>query len=112
MNDDRDLRDAFARLRQSDLSQTPRFRTACTQPRPRKRMIPAIAASLLLAIVAAAYLLRTPPAPVQHPQPIASPISAWRAPTDFLLQTPGAELTSSVPRFQPTVPNAIKGDRS
>lgn len=111
MNDDRDLRDAFARLRESDLRHTPRFRMPCARPRPRTRMIPAIAVTLLLVALTLAYLIRRPERP-DHSIAVQTPISAWRAPTDFLLRTPGSELTSSVPTIRPQLPNTIKGDRS
>lgn len=91
MNDDR-LRDAFAQLRRSDTAAAPRFEQLW-----RSRMVPphrrpvgvAFAILLLIAIVTAAVLHRP-----RQPRPA---ISAWRAPTDFLLKTPGQELLRSVP---------------
>ena len=111
MKDDRDLRDAFAQLRESDLRHTPRFRMPCARPRRRTRMIPAIAATLLLVALSVAYVIRRPETPDREIA-IDNAISAWRAPTDFLLRTPGSDLTSSVPRIRPQLPNTIKGDRS
>jgi len=111
LNDDRDLRDAFARLRESDLRHTPRFRMPCVRPRRRTRMIPAIAAMLLLVVLSVAYLIRRPQAP-DRGIAVDNAISAWRAPTDFLLRTPGSDLTSSVPTIQPQIPNTMKGTRS
>jgi hypothetical protein len=112
VNDDRDLRDAFARLREADLRRTPRFRTPCTQPRLRRRMAPAAVAAAVLALAAAAYLLRPHPATVEAEHAVPGPMSSWRAPTDFLLQTPGAELTASVPRLRPDIPTVSQGGRS
>ena len=106
MNDDRDLREAFARLREIDAESTPRFAMPCAQPRPRRRMIPAIAVVLLLVTTLVVYITR----PKVAPRPEIR-IESWRAPTDFLLKTPGAELTSSIPHLQPQLPK-IQGDRS
>jgi len=107
MNEDDDLREAFARLREVDAQQTPRIAMPCAQPQRRRFMMPAIAAVLLLMTIVLIYVSRTKPAPVD-----AIRIETWRAPTDFLLKTPGSDLTSSVPRLQPQLPDIRKGDRS
>ena len=102
MNDDRDLRDAFARLRDSDANIVPKFAMPCAQPRRRRHMGVAVAAVLLVVALATLLVVRRP----GH-EPEVAPISTWRAPTDFLLKTPGSDLMTSVPK----IPN-IKGDRS
>ena len=50
-------------------------------------------AVVLLIVLALVMIPRRPPQPS---------ISAWRAPTDFLLQTPGRELLQSVPDMKGT----------
>jgi hypothetical protein len=106
MNGDDDLREAFARLRDADAQDTPRFAMPCVQPRKRMRMLPAIATVLLLVAIVVVYVAR----PTSDRRAEVR-IETWRAPTDFLLKTPGSDLTSSVPQLQPHVP-IIKGDRS
>jgi hypothetical protein len=120
VNDDRDLRDAFAELRESDLRSTPRYQCGGRLARrsgerggrgARRHKGLAIAATLLLVVtISVAYLIRRPQTPEQVVTSKA--ISTWRAPTDFLLRTPGSDLTSSVPAILPQLPNLIKGDRS
>ena len=88
MNDDL-LRDAFAELRRSETVHAPRF-TTLWSARPKRRQAAALRkivfATLLLVIVAISVR--------RHEQPS---ITAWKAPTDFLLVTPGRELLQSTP---------------
>ncbi len=101
MNDDRDLRDAFARLRESEMRSAPRF---AVHEKRRRRLVPrlAIAALLLVLTLAGAYVARRTQ---QRPVPPANvTLSTWRAPTDFLLQTPGSELLDSTPRLESQAP--------
>ena len=90
MNDDQ-LRNAFAELRRAELAHVPRF---AVMPRKRRPYIAlAFAAVVLLIVLVVAVLPHRPSAPS---------ISAWKAPTDFLLQTPGRELLVSVPDLKGT----------
>jgi hypothetical protein len=89
MNDDQ-LRDAFAELRRAETARVPAFRIRDRRPKPYLRLA---FAALLLIVLAVVMIPRRPPQPS---------ISAWRAPTDFLLQTPGRELLSSVPDLKGT----------
>ena len=110
MNGDRDLHDAFARLREIERRDVPTFRVPLRpSTRVHSPLRAALAAALLLIVIAIGYLTRPSHEPVT-----TESISTWRAPTDFLLQTPGAELIVSVPRLQPHLPtvNPSKGDRS
>lgn len=100
MNDDAELRNHFAALRDEELARIPAFeRVLRTLPRPHTGLR-AIAVSACLVVVASLSVLhmfreRTPPAPV-----LAVPsLAQWRAPTDFLLDTPGRELLHSIPRI-------------
>jgi len=91
MNDDL-LRQAFAELRRVEAEQAPPFHGPYVEPalsRLRSRLKPVLRlafAALLLIIVVLSF--RRPPEPS---------ISAWKAPTDFLLATPGRELLQSTP---------------
>jgi hypothetical protein len=99
---DRDLRRAFAALREDDRRRTPDFeRLTMRTTRPR----PAAAAAwrVLLATGAAAVLVLAalwwwPSSNVETPLPGgAASLVAWRAPTDVLLQTPGSALLAEIP---------------
>lgn len=107
---DRDLREAFARLRREDSATVPAFRTLIEAardhrgPRARTVLAPALAVAVVvagvLAIVAHERRSPTPPAPA-----IAS--STWVEPTAFLLRTPGSEFLSAVPALPaPSRPQA------
>jgi hypothetical protein len=90
MNDDQ-LHDAFAELRRVETARTPPFRMLGRQEqRPYLRFAFAVVLLIVLAIV---MVPRRPPAPS---------ISEWKAPTDFLLQTPGRELLASLPDLKGT----------
>jgi hypothetical protein len=86
MNDDL-LRQAFAELRRVEGEQAPKFVVPALRVRDRLKPVLRLAfAALLLIIVVLSF--RRPPEPS---------ISAWKAPTDFLLATPGRELLQSTP---------------
>lgn len=91
MNDDR-LRNAFAELRRIETSRAPRFNVNVETGFSTSRLKLALAVVVLL-VIAVLMIPRRPPAPS---------ISAWRAPTDFLLQTPGRELLNSTPDLKGT----------
>jgi len=90
MNDDQ-LRSAFAELRRVETARIPAFRVQ--RRRGRRRSTQLAFAVVLLIVLALVMIPRRPPQPS---------ISAWRAPTDFLLQTPGRELLQSVPDLKGT----------
>jgi hypothetical protein len=62
----------------------------------------AVAAAASLALALGLSLLRPPPGP--RPPSQASTLAAWKAPSDILLQTPGAELMGGLPVLLPSVP--------
>ena len=94
MNDDQ-LRNAFAELRRAEAARIPRYVAPALSRRPsRLRVGSSLAFAVVLLIVLAVVMI-----PRRPPQPS---ISAWRAPTDFLLQTPGRELLNSVPDLKGT----------
>ncbi|HEY3052812.1 MAG TPA: hypothetical protein VGK04_05420 [Thermoanaerobaculia bacterium] len=96
MNDD-DLRDAFAKLRESERHSAPAFRIQGRRDAGTTRRLVVVAAMLVL-IIAVGYFSRS------KPQQTTTSISTWRAPTDSLLRTPGHELLDSLPQLQPTIP--------
>ena len=96
-DDDRELRKLFAQLKGEDRARTPSFRAPAMRVAPRRR--PIVRVALAAAIVVIAVVLARPD---QTPRIMAGPAvdlgtTAWRSPTDFLLNTPGSELLRSVP---------------
>jgi hypothetical protein len=96
-DDDRELRKLFARLKDEDRGRTPSFRAPAMTGAPRRR--PMARVVLAAAIVGIAVVLARPD---QTPRITVRPAvdlgtTAWRSPTDFLLNTPGSELLRSVP---------------
>ena len=99
---DDDLRDRFAALRREEEGQAPEFALhvpGVAGHGRRRSGVKIIAVAVTLVTVAAAiFWLRLVP---QKPErevvkPVAS-LTQWRAPTDFLLETPGRELLRTVP---------------
>jgi len=89
------LRDAFGTLRSEDAARAPRF-DRMWRLRTQRRGIPKLAfAAMLLVIVATIFVVR-------RPEPTRPSISAWKAPTDFLLATPGRELLKQTPELRGT----------
>lgn len=98
---DRDLREYFARLRIELTGQAPDFASTWRRARSPQRArftLPLLAGAGAAAAAAALLLLRPPaPAPTSPTMAVPPSLGAWRAPTDFLLLTPGRELLSRLP---------------
>jgi hypothetical protein len=111
---DRELGDRFAALRRQEEEAAPGFGTLLDRVarhrlerrRPASRLRPLAAATVAAAIALLALVVTTlpsvrtrmlPPRP-RLSRPVPS-IAAWRAPTDFLLHTPGEEILSTAPVF-------------
>jgi hypothetical protein len=96
---DQDLRGRFAALRREEEKQVPEFGSLL---RPRRRTSGgrvywlAGAACVLVLLVAVLWQRSTRPRP---PEVWVASITQWKAPTDFLLQTPGSELLRGVPEI-------------
>lgn len=122
---DREIARLFEEQRRADQTSAPAFRQLLAR-RPARgarggRWIrwPALAAVTAAVVVAAVLLLRQrPPSSDQGPELFASAtmLAAWKAPTDSLLETPGADLlgllpvlVSPVPKAAPTQPPNPKG---
>ena len=87
------LRDAFDTLRHDEAARAPRFEKMW-RVRPERRLVPKLAfAAMLLIIVTAVFFVR-------RPEPPRPSITAWKAPTDFLLATPGRELLQKTPELR------------
>ena len=87
------LRDAFDTLRHDEAARAPRFEKMWRARRER-RVVPKLAfAAMLLIIVTAVFFVR-------RPEPPRPSITAWKAPTDFLLATPGRELLQKTPELR------------
>jgi hypothetical protein len=103
MNNDPDLRRRFEALKNDEQRLAPPFeglfRVRATRA-PRRFPRLAAATALLLILTAVPIAVRRFSTRVEQP-PHAS-LSTWRAPTDFLLTTPNAELLRSLPEIGTT----------
>ena len=114
-HDDPDLRDIFAALRREDERVTPPFQRLWRAGVPRGAMASAVRTRWILATAGVAGIVTlvlvfgraTPRVNVPHQSTVS--LSNWRAPTDFLLQTPGRDLLATVPRLGiQTPPDVLK----
>jgi hypothetical protein len=103
---DRELRERFAGLRAEVDGLAPPFSLPAAHRAPRKvTVVWAAAAVLLLTVVGTWYVTsRTDP---QVPYAIDLTATAWEAPTDFLLATPGSALLDSIPVIAIEVPALV-----
>lgn len=107
--DDDDLRARFAALRQEDSALLPRFRVGQQALGATPRLGRWIAAAALASAAAAVLWLvgRDREAGDRFALDLAAAV--WRAPTDFLLETPGRDLLRQVPEvgrvMVPSLPN-------
>jgi len=91
MNDN-SLRNAFGELRRAEAAHVPPFHTSPSGEVAAKRRVRGYAFAALVLLIAISVAIIP-----HHTKPPQPSLSAWRAPTDFLLQTPGRELVESVP---------------
>jgi len=96
MNDDR-LGQLFQALRRHDAGLRPPFAdtlAAARRRRPTRRgaVVAALAAAAALVLLAVIW-----GGPSRHQGIVDLATARWEAPTDFLLQTPGAQLLRTVP---------------
>jgi len=101
-SDDDRIERALSEQRRLDEGLAPDFRSLLARPRPPASRGPAgrilVVAALLLVIGVALWSRSRPPAPPRSGMAAGS-LTTWRAPTDFLLETPGSRLWSSPPVF-------------
>jgi hypothetical protein len=101
VENDRDLRELFARLREQERARAPSFHATVAALAQRRRLGPKWA--LRVAAAAAAVVVIT--LAYEHRQAAVRrerARSGWAAPTDFLLDTPGSRLLRTVPTFGST----------
>ena len=99
---DDDLRDRFAALRREEEAQAPEFAVfspgVAGHGRRRSRVKIMAVAACLVTVAAVVFWLRFVPQKAERaPGKPAVSLTEWRAPTDFLLETPGRELLRTVP---------------
>ena len=126
-DDDRDLRERFALLRDEERARAPELaRIRARGPRPRRSLAVialrtvgalATAAALTYAAVAlrdAARRRTSPLAALSVAPPPGFGATRWTSPTDFLLDVPGAAMLREVPSFgaSPSWPMVDAGDSS
>lgn len=88
------LRAAFHDLRALELSSIPRFRIARRETTRLPYLFRGFAAVIL-----ALFVIGTFASFVRVTTRDAVTLTSWKAPTDFLLETPQIEMLRSVPRF-------------
>lgn len=101
MNDDAELRKRFAALRDEELARIPGFEQVVRRMRLRPHMglraLAVSAALVVLGIATVPHIFREPTPPA--PDVVVPSLAQWRAPTDFLLNTPGRELLQAIPHI-------------
>jgi hypothetical protein len=101
--EDDDLRRRFAVLRRDDEQGIPEFarlwRGKAHAPRSKRGWVVAAAFALVLVALGWRLTQRLPPARPKPADVSVVLITEWKAPTDFLLATPGRELLSTVPQI-------------
>lgn len=111
MNEDPDLMEQFAALRRAEVASAPSFERVIGMARRRSSDAGwrvAVAACIL--VVAVGWMILRVPAPPPGAPTIrksAPTLADWRAPTDFLLETPAAELLHTIPDLGPHTPNGL-----
>jgi len=101
MNDDSKLREVFASVRRADEARTPKFERVLDRTRPPAHGVWRLAAGASLGLAAVIAAIVWPPhRHGSHSIRSAAPmLTEWRAPTDFLLDTPGRALLDTVPEL-------------
>jgi hypothetical protein len=112
-SDDETLRGQFAALRREDEQSVPGFaglwrvrpgrvRPGRVRPRSSRRWDCWLAAAACVVVILAGLLWLRSVQPGSNVERTVS-ITEWKAPTDFLLETPGRELLRTVPRLESNV---------
>lgn len=97
-----DLREMFSALKEEDRQLGASFRTVFGRSRLRRRetsrkwvaAASLAAAGAVIVVTLVNTINRASPKPWMHPSLSAT---SWRAPTDFLLETPGRDLLGGIP---------------
>lgn len=109
MNDapyENDLRERFAALREEESRSEPQF-VIPVERGIRRRLSPVWIAAPVAAAVAAFWVAGRDSGVSEVPYSIDLSSTAWVAPTDFLLETPGSDLFVTLPSIgdTPSVPD-------
>lgn len=96
IDDDRELRELFSRLKREDRTRVPSYRTPVARVAPRWRPVARLAVAAAVVLIAL-VLGRPDRTPNMARQLVDLGAATWEAPTDFLLITPGSELLRSIP---------------
>jgi hypothetical protein len=102
VNDDLEIRRRFAALREEDRARTPGFEEVLRRARPTPYIglrVLAPAACLIVAAAIVTVLHTSHDLTSSVPGIAGLSLAHWRAPTDFLLDTPGREVLYAVPRI-------------
>ena len=84
------MRELFQKLREEDLARVPAFHVG-SRVRAWRPLV-AVAAVVIFVVLGIVVSHHRRP-------PLTESIVTWKAPTDFLLRTPGSELLSTVPQI-------------
>ena len=96
-DDDRDLRDRFARLKAEERTDASPFRVPVPRARARPTWVPRLAVAAGVVLIALVLARPDRPPRTLSLQIVDLRATTWRSPTDFLLTTPGSELMRTVP---------------
>jgi hypothetical protein len=111
MNEDPDLMEKFACLRRAEVTSAPSFeRVISTAGRRSTNAGWRVAVAACILVVGVGWvILRVPHPPPGAPtiRTSAPTLADWRAPTDFLLDTPAAELLHTIPDLEPHTPKGL-----
>jgi hypothetical protein len=102
MNDDSDLRERFASLRRAEAASAPNFEWVLGSGRRRFNNAGwrvAVAAGIVSVAVGGVILRVSHPPEAPVALASAPTLAQWRAPTDFLLNTPVQELLHTIPEI-------------
>ncbi len=112
MNEDSKLREYFESLRRAEAARTPTFQAVLGRARgPARHGLWRLAMTAAIIVAAAVTGIRT----MRHTtslidSPAPPMLADWRAPTDFLLDTPGQALLHTVPdvgHYPPPLPDPV-----
>jgi hypothetical protein len=109
VKDELELRSRFAALRSEDAARTPSFEQVLRRARPKDDIrLRALAATVCVVAIAVTGIVLHVTAKRAPRVLEAASLAHWRAPTDFLLYTPGRELLHSVPSIGEPLPVVLR----
>jgi hypothetical protein len=109
MMDDREIRERFAQLRESDREMAPGFARTYARARMRRSVgamltvRPLVIGAAAAVVLVAVWLANGRPSSAHTATTPIATIATWRAPTDVLLRTPGNELLGEMPALGASV---------